>query len=245
MNNIIYGRHPVLEALKSSRSFNKIFIAKGLKGDIIDTIFRLGRAAKIVVQFVDKKRLDDLTDRANHQGVAAQIADIHYADLDKVLLALEGKTQALLLMLDRVTDPHNLGAILRSAYLLGCDGVIIPKRAAAQVTATVVKVSAGATEYIPVIQVNNLAQTIEKLKEKRFWVAAADASGKPCFEQELEGRLVLVLGSEGYGLQKLILEKSDFLIAIPVSGKIDSLNVSCAASVLLYEIIRQKTQVRT
>lgn len=242
MSDVIFGRQPLLEALKNKRSFNKVFIATGLKGDIINTIFRLAREAKIVVQFVDKSRLDQMTDRANHQGVAGQVASVAYADLDEVLAAVADQPDALLLVLDRVTDPHNLGAIIRSAHLLGCRAVIIPKREACGITDTVAKVSAGAVEYLPVVQVNNLVQTVEKLKESGFWIAGADAAGKICFEQDLKGRLVLVLGSEGYGLQKLLLEKCDHVLAIPLTGKIDSLNVSCAASILLYEIYRQKVK---
>ncbi len=240
MTGIIFGRQPLLEALKNKRSFNKIFIAKGLKGDIIDTIFRLAREAKVIVQFVDKQRLDYMTNKGNHQGVAGQAAEVAYAGLDHILAALAGKKDALVLVLDRITDPHNLGAIIRSAHLLACDAVIIPKRDAAGVTETVAKVSAGAVEYIPIIQVGNLVQTIETLKEQGFWIAGADAAGKKCFEQDLKGRLALVLGNEGYGLQKLVLEKCDLQVAIPLSGKLDSLNVSCAASILLYEIYRQK-----
>lgn len=242
MAGIIFGRQPVLEVLKSKHSINKVYIAQGLKGSIIDTIFRLAREAKIVVQFIDKKRLDQITDRANHQGVAVQVASVAYADLDQVLDSLENKKDALLVLLDRVTDPHNLGAIVRSAHQLGADAVIIPKRDACGINETVAKVSAGAIEYLPVIQANNLVQVIEKCKTRGFWVAGAEATGKKCFEQDLTGKLILALGSEGYGLQKLMLEKCDFVVAIPQTGKLDSLNVSCAASVLLYEIIRQRLQ---
>jgi 23S rRNA (guanosine2251-2'-O)-methyltransferase len=239
---IIFGRQPVLEVLKSQRSINKVYIVTGLKGSIIDTIFRLAREAKIVVQFIDKKRLDQITDRANHQGVAAQVASVTYADLDQILISLEDKKDALLVLLDRITDPHNLGAIVRSAHQLGADAIIIPKRDACGINETVAKVSAGAIAYMPVIQVNNLVQVIEKCKTSGFWVTGAESNGKKCFEQDLTGKIVLALGSEGYGLQKLILEKCDFVVAIPQTGKLDSLNVSCAASVLLYEIIRQRLQ---
>ncbi len=242
MAGIIFGRQPVLEVLKSKHSINKVYIAQGLKGSIIDTIFRLAREAKIVVQFVEKKRLDQITDRANHQGVAAQVASVTYAELDHILDTLENKKDALLVLLDRVTDPHNLGAIVRSAHQLGADAIIIPKRDACGINETVAKVSAGAIEYLPVVQANNLVQVIEKCKGRGFWIAGAEATGKKCFEQDLSGKLMLALGSEGYGLQKLILEKCDFAVAIPQSGKLDSLNVSCAASVLLYEIIRQRLQ---
>lgn len=242
MAGIIFGRQPVLEVLKSKHSINKVYIAQGLKGSIIDTIFRLAREAKIVVQFIEKKRLDQITDWANHQGVAAQVASVAYAELDQILNSLENKKDALLVLLDRVTDPHNLGAIVRSAHQLGADAIIIPKRDACGINETVAKVSAGAIEYLPVIQANNLVQVIEKCKARGFWVAGAETNGKKCFDQDLTGKLVLALGSEGYGLQKLILEKCDFVIAIPQTGKLDSLNVSCAASVLLYEIIRQRLQ---
>lgn len=242
MAGIIFGRQPVLEVLKSKHSINKVYIAQGLKGSIIDTIFRLAREAKIVVQFIDKKRLDQITDRANHQGVAAQVASVAYAELDQILNILANKKDALLVLLDRVTDPHNLGAIVRSAHQLGADAIIIPKRDACGINETVAKVSAGAIEYLPVIQANNLVQVIEKCKASGFWVAGAEANGKKCFDQDLTGKLVLALGSEGYGLQKLILEKCDFVVAIPQTGKLDSLNVSCAASVLFYEISRQRLQ---
>jgi len=242
MSGIIFGRQPVLEALKSSHSINKVYIAKGLKGSIIDTIFRLAREAKIVVQFVDKIKLDQVTDGGNHQGVALQVASVKYAELDQILDSLEEKKEALLVLLDRVTDPHNLGAIVRSAHQLGADAIIIPKRDACGINETVAKVSAGAIEYLPVIQANNLVQVIEKCKSRGYWVAGAESAGKQCFAQDLKGKIVLALGSEGYGLQKLILEKCDFVVAIPQIGKLDSLNVSCAASILLYEIIRQRLQ---
>ncbi len=171
-----------------------------------------------------------------------QIASVTYADLDQVLDALEGKKEALLVLLDRVTDPHNLGAIVRSAHQLGADAIIIPKREACGINETVAKVSAGAIEYIPVIQISNLVQVIENCKTRGYWVAGADSTGKQCFEQDLKGKVVLVLGSEGYGLQRLLLDKCDFVVAIPQTGKLDSLNVSCAASILLYEIMRQRLQ---
>lgn len=242
MSALIYGRQPMLEALKSKRSFNKIFIAKGSHGTIVKTIFRLAREQKIVVQFVEKKQLDTIVSSANHQGVAGQVSAVAYADFKEVLTRLKDKSDSVVMVLDRIMDPHNVGAIVRSSHLLGVDAVIIPKRHASGITETVVKVSAGAVEYVPIVQVVNLAEAVEKLKEAGFWIAAAVQNGSPCYSVDLKGKTALVMGSEGEGIQKLIVEKSDYLVSIPQQGKIDSLNVSSAAAVLLYEILRQKKQ---
>lgn len=240
MSEHIYGRQPLLEALKNQRSFNKIFIAKEAHGDIIKTIFRLAREQKIIVQFVDKKQLDKIVAAANHQGAVGMVSPVAYADFKEIVEKLKNRTEAVVVILDRIMDPHNLGAILRSAHLLGADAVVIPKRHASGITETVVKVSAGAAEYIPVAQVTNLVEAIEKLKANGFWIAAAVQNGTPCYHLDLRGKVAVVLGSEGYGIQKLILQRTDYLISIPQEGKIDSLNVSSAAGILLYEIRRQK-----
>jgi 23S rRNA (guanosine2251-2'-O)-methyltransferase len=239
---IIYGRHPISEAIRGKRKFKKIFIAKDSKGEAIDSIISNARDSKIKIEFVDKKQLDRMTKNANHQGAVAEIESRGYSNFDDVLISLESKPDALIIMLDRITDPHNLGAIIRSAHLLGADAVIISKRESAGITNTVAKTSAGAVEYIPIIQVVNLANTVDILEKKGFWILGADAGGKSCFDQRMRGKIVLIMGSEGEGMKRLLKDKCDLIISIPLSGKIDSLNVSCAASILIYEILRQKSK---
>lgn len=243
---MLFGRNPVLEALRARRSVNKILIAEGSNVGSIKEIMALAREQKVLIQFVDKKQLDNMSQGENHQGIIAYAAPKDYVELDEILLEARRKEEVpLLLMLDGIEDPHNFGAILRTADAAGVHGVVIPKHRAVPLTAGVAKASAGAIEYVPVARVTNLAQTMEKLKEQGCWIVGTDSGAKTLhFEADLSGPLVVVMGSEGKGLGKLVKEKCDFLVSIPMLGRINSLNVSVATSVILYEIIRQRRAAR-
>lgn len=233
------GRNPVREALKSGRPVDKILLADGEKTTGLGEITAMARAGGVPLHRVDRARLDALSGGVRHQGVIAYIAVREYADLDTILA--RGGKSPLILLLDEINDPHNLGAILRTAEASGAHGVIIPKRRSVSLTPAVARASAGALEYIPVARVANLAQTIDMLKKNGFWVAGADA-GASCvyWEANLEGPLAMVLGGEDKGLGRLVREKCDLLVRIPMTGRVGSLNASVAAALLLYEALRQR-----
>lgn len=236
------GRQPVLEALRSGQEINKLLVAKGQKHGSIREILALAKARGIVVQEVDRSVLDRLSEAANHQGVLAQLAQVRYWELDELLDQAQDPAWApFLILLDGIQDPHNLGSIIRSGEALGAQGVVIPKRRAVGVTPAVMKSSAGAANYFPVCRVGNLASAIDQLKEAGFWIVGADMDGEPCFQQDLTGPIALVIGSEGAGLSRLIREKCDFLSSIPMRGSINSLNASVAASLLMFEVVRQRS----
>jgi len=245
MDNLdnLLGRNPVLEALRAGRPINKIMMAKGANVDAVKEITALARERNIIVQYAEKKQLDFLAGGENHQGVVAQAAAKEYVDWEDVLVRVKEKGEApLFLLLDGVEDPHNLGAILRTADAAGVHCVIIPKHRAVPLTAGVARASAGAIEYVAVARVTNMAQTMEELKEKGFWIAGTDQDADQVyFQADLKGPLAVVMGSEGSGLGKLVKEKCDFLITIPMAGKVNSLNVSVAASLVMYEAVRQRT----
>jgi len=244
MSDYVVGRNPVMEALKSGSTIHKIMVAKGAnKGSIIEITAR-AREQKIPVQEVERNYLDNLVGDSNHQGVAALVPAREYVDIEDILeLAREKGEDPLVLVLDEIEDPHNLGAILRTADAVGVHGVIIPKRRAVGLTSTVVKASAGAVEYVPVARVANLVQAVEKLKKAGCWVVAAEMDGEELWHNKnLSGPLVCVIGSEGRGIGRLMKEKCDFLVRIPMKGRIASLNASVAAAVLCYEILRQKSE---
>ncbi|MEH7108925.1 MULTISPECIES: 23S rRNA (guanosine(2251)-2'-O)-methyltransferase RlmB [Bacillaceae] len=237
----IIGKNPVMEAIKSERDINKILIAEGSQRGQMQQLIHLAKEANVLVQFVPKKKLDQITDQ-NHQGVLAYIAAYQYAELDDLFKAAEQKNEPpFFLILDEIEDPHNLGSIMRTADSVGAHGIIIPKRRAVGLTATVAKASTGAIEYIPVVRVTNLAQTIDELKDRGVWIAGTDASGKDDYRR-LDGTipLGLVIGSEGKGMGRLIRDKCDFLIHIPMAGKVTSLNASVAAALLMYEVYRKR-----
>jgi len=238
----VAGRQPVLEALRSGQEINKLLVAKGQRQGSLREIVALARQRGIVVQEVDRSVLDRLSREVNHQGVVAQLAEVRYFELDELLAqAKAAEWPPLLLVLDGIQDPHNLGAIIRSGEALGAQGVIIPKRRGALVTEAVMKASAGAANYFPICRVTNLAATIDALKGEGFWVFGADAAGEPCFQQDLTGPVALVIGGEGFGLSRLVREKCDFLSSIPMRGRINSLNASVAASLLMLEVVRQRS----
>lgn len=239
--DFIIGKNPVLEALKSERDINKIFIAEGSQGGQMQQVIGLAKTNGVLVQFVPKKKLDQMAE-GNHQGVMAQVAAYQYAELDDLFASAEKKNEApFFLLLDEIEDPHNLGSIMRTADAVGAHGIIIPKRRAVGLTATVAKASTGAIEYIPVVRVTNMARTIDELKDKGVWIAGTDASGKQDY-RKFDGAmpLGLVIGSEGKGMGRLIRDKCDFLISLPMAGKVTSLNASVAAALLMYEVYRKR-----
>jgi 23S rRNA (guanosine2251-2'-O)-methyltransferase len=237
----ITGKNPVIEALKANRDINKILIAEGSQRGQMTQIIQLAKETNVLVQFVPKKKIDQLTDTI-HQGVLAFVAAYQYAEIDDLFQAAEKRNEPpFFLLLDEIEDPHNLGSIMRTADAVGAHGIIIPKRRAVGLTATVAKASTGAIEHIPVVRVTNMARTIEELKERGVWIAGTDASGKEDYRQ-MDGTLPLglIIGSEGKGMGRLIKEKCDFLIRLPMAGKVTSLNASVAAALLMYEVYRKR-----
>ncbi|KXG08713.1 putative TrmH family tRNA/rRNA methyltransferase [Anoxybacillus sp. P3H1B] len=239
--DLIIGKNPVLEALKSEREVNKIWVAEGAQRGAMQSVIELAKQQKVIVQYVPKKKLDQMVD-GNHQGVIAQVAAYQYYDIDELFYrAAEKNEPPFFLMLDELEDPHNLGSIMRTADAVGAHGIIIPKRRSVGLTSTVAKASTGAIEHIPVARVTNLARTIDELKERGIWIVGTDAKAQDDYRQ-LDGTmpLALVIGSEGKGIGRLILEKCDFLIRLPMKGKVTSLNASVAASLLMYEVYRKR-----
>ncbi|WP_026583292.1 23S rRNA (guanosine(2251)-2'-O)-methyltransferase RlmB [Bacillus sp. J33] len=239
--DFIIGKNPVIEALKSERDINKIFIAEGSQGGQMQQVIGLAKSAGVLVQFVPKKKIDQMAE-GNHQGVIAQVAAYQYAEIDDLFASAEKKNEApFFLLLDEIEDPHNLGSIMRTADAVGAHGIIIPKRRAVGLTATVAKASTGAIEYIPVVRVTNMARTIDELKERGVWIAGTDAKGKQDYRQ-FDGTMPigLVIGSEGKGMGRLIRDKCDFLIRLPMAGHVTSLNASVASALLMYEVYRKR-----
>lgn len=243
MEELIVGRNPVCEALKAGRPMHKVYLVRGLKPATVTEITGLARGQRVPVQTVDRSYLDRLAPNTVHQGIAAQVAPYTYTELDD-LLATAGETP-LLILLDEVTDPHNLGAIIRSADAAGAHGVILPQRRAAGITPVVVKAAAGAIEFVPVARVVNLVATIELLKKRGLWVVGADASApQVIWDAPLDGPLALVVGGEDKGLGRLIKEKCDLLVKLPMAGGVSSLNASVAAALLMFEAVRQRSRGR-
>lgn len=237
----IEGRNAVLEAFRSGKTIDKLFILDGCQDGPVKSILREAKKYDTIINFVKKERLDQLSGTGKHQGVIAFAAAYEYAELDDVLKAAKDKDEApFLFILDGIEDPHNLGAIIRTANLAGAHGVIIPKRRAAGLTATVAKASAGAINYTPVVKVNNISNTIEELKKDGMWFVCADMDGEVMYNLDLTGPIGLVIGNEGNGVSRLVKEKCDMTAAIPMKGDIDSLNASVACGVLAYEIVRQR-----
>ena len=243
-DDVLVGRNAVTEALKSGRGINKLWIASGDREGSVAEIAALAKERGIVVQYVERAKIESLAGGHRHQGVLAYVAPVPYAELEDILKAAEAKGEApFLVLLDELEDPHNLGALLRTADATGVHGILIPKRRSVSLNATVAKTSAGAVEYVPVARIGNIAQTLKKLKEKGFWVAGADMDGeKAYYEADLTGPLVLVVGSEGRGMSRLTKEACDFIVSMPMVGRINSLNASVAGSILMYESMRQRLQ---
>lgn len=236
------GRNSVIEALRANRTINKILIAKGDTEGSINQIIGMARERNIIIQEVDRQRLDMISSTKAHQGVIAFVAMKDYVEVDEILDIAKVKGEApFIIILDEITDPQNLGSILRTANAVGVHGVIIPKRRAVGLTAVVSKAAAGAVEYVPVARVTNIAQTINDLKKKNIWVAGTDSTGdKYYYEHDLKGPIALVVGSEGKGMAKIVRESCDYVVKIPMKGDISSLNASVAGAVVMYEIMRQR-----
>ena len=237
MEDIIFGRAPVLEALKNSHPIDKIIIKSGPYAKSLIPVIDEAKKRNIVIQQADGARLDRMANGENHQGVIAMISAYSYVSVNDII---SGKDNAFVIICDKITDPHNLGAIIRTANCVGADGVIIPKRDSAGVNSVVMKTSAGAVEYTPVAKVTNLASTIDELKEQGFWITAADMDGQSMYDIDFKGKIAIVVGSEGKGVSRLVREKCDFIAQIPMYGEINSLNASVAAAVLMYEAVRQR-----
>lgn len=237
----VEGRNAVLEAFRSGKTIEKLFVLDGCKDGPVQTILREARRQDTIVTFVSRERLDQLSQTGKHQGVIAHAAAWHYTEIaDMLRRAREKGEDPFLFVLDGIEDPYNLGAIIRTANQAGAHGVIIPKRRAAGLTATVARTSAGALNYTPVARVTNLTATIEELKKEGLWFVCADMDGESMYRLNLQGPIGLVIGSEGEGVSRLVKEQCDFTAAIPMRGDIDSLNASVAAGVLAYEIVRQR-----
>lgn len=241
---IIAGKNPVLEALRSTRDINKIWIAEGVKKSGINELLRLAKERGIIVQFVPKKKIDQLSSE-NHQGIVASVAAYNYAELDDLFKLAEARGEdPFFIILDELEDPHNLGSIMRTADAVGAHGIIIPKRRSVSLTAVVAKASTGAIEYIPTVRVNNLSQTVEELKERGVWIAGTDAKGSIDYRQmDATIPLAIIIGSEGRGMSRILKEKCDFLYNLPMIGHVTSLNASVAASLLMYEVFRKRQKV--
>lgn len=240
-NFLIEGRNEVVEALRSGRTIDRLYVLDGTHDGKIETIKREARKAGIRIDFIDRKRLDSISPAGNHQGVVAKAAAYSYAVIDDILQKAEDKgEEPFIFILDGIEDPHNLGAMIRTADVCGAHGVIIPKDRAVGLTATVAKASAGAINYVPVAKVTNLSRTMEELKQKGIWFAGADMDGELMYDCDLKGPMGIVIGAEGKGLSRLVKEKCDYIVRIPLHGNIDSLNASVACGVLAYEVIRQR-----
>lgn len=240
----VVGRNPVIELLKSNKEIDKIYILKGDLQGSIKKIIGIAKEKSILIQEVDKSRLDTMAGGNAHQGVAALVTGFKYSNIDAILeKAKEMNQEPFVIILDEIEDPHNLGAIIRTAECAGVHGVIIPKRRSARVNQTVYKSSAGAVEHMLIADVTNISDTISKLKDRGLWIYGADTQGQDYhFDTNLEGPIGLVIGNEGKGISRIVKEKCDVLIKIPMVGKISSLNASTSAAILIYEVVRQKNE---
>ena len=241
MENKIEGRNAVLEALRAGKPIDKLYVLDGCPDGPVRTIIREAKKGDTIINYVKKERLDQLSETGHHQGVIAMAASYEYATVEEILEKAKEKGEApFIFVLDNIEDPHNLGAMIRTANLSGAHGVIIPKRRAVGLTPTVARTSAGAINYTPVAKVTNLKQTMEQLKKEGMWFVCADMDGTPYYQMDLKGPMGLVIGNEGEGVSRLIKETCDFVASIPMKGDIDSLNASVAAGVLAFEIARQR-----
>lgn len=239
--DLLAGRNSVMEALKASSRVNKIMVADGAAEGSIKEIIAVAKEKGVQIQFMERSKLDSMARGVRHQGVLAQVAPVEYVELEDILQIAKDKNEPpFIVLLDELEDPHNLGAILRTADAAGVHGVLIPKRRSCPLSATVAKTSAGAVEHVPVARIGNIVQTIKALKEEGLWVAGADMDGTDYYEADMTGALLLVVGSEGHGIGRLIKEQCDFVVRIPMLGKINSLNASVAGSILMYEAMKQR-----
>lgn len=242
--NILFGRNAIMEALKSDRTIDKLMLQKGASEGSIIKIIKLAKEKGVIIQEVEKQKLDEITGMQKHQGVVAYVAMQNYFEIEDILEEAKQKgEEPFILILENIQDPHNLGAIIRTAHNAGVHGTIIPKRRSVGLTAVVAKSSAGAIEYMKIARVSNIAQTIKKLQQNGLWVVCADMDGENMYHKDLKGPLAVVIGSEGEGISLLTKERSDFVVSIPMYGKVTSLNASVAASLLVYEVVRQRNFV--
>lgn len=240
--NRVEGRNPVIETLKSDRTIEKLFVAKGAVEGSIKKIIAMARDKGIVVNEVEKVKLDSMSTTGSHQGVIAIVTPYVYFEVSDILNAAAEKGEdPFIVILDDIEDPHNLGSVMRSVNVLGAHGVIIPKRRSVGVNATVLKTAAGAAQYIKVAKVTNLNATIKELKERGIWIIGADMAGQPCYQSNLTGPVALVVGNEGSGISKLVKENCDMTVSIPVIGEVGSFNASVAAGIVMYEVVRQRS----
>lgn len=241
-DDIIEGRNAVFELLNSEKDINKIFIQKGEKHGSINKIISLAKEKKIIIAEVEKTKLDNMSETKNHQGIIAVVPPFNYCEVEDILdLAKEKGEDAFIVLLDGIEDPHNLGSIIRTAETAGVHGIIIPKRRAATVNATVHKTSAGAVEYMKIARVNNLTETIKYLKEQGLWIIGTDMDSKTTYyNQDLKGPICIIIGSEGFGMSRLVKENTDIFIKIPMKGKVTSLNASVSAGIVIYEALKQR-----
>ena len=238
---IIYGRNPVKEAYRAGKTIEKLYLPKGAPDPVLSPIYKMAKEKRTVISYVDKFTMDKLSEGGNHQGVLAQITDFDYCTVEDILaFAKEKEEDLLIVLLDGITDPHNLGAIVRSAECFGAHGIVIPKHRSVGVNDTVVKVASGATEHMLIAKVTNINDTIRMLKEHNVWVYATDFDGKAPKSANLTGNTAIVIGSEGEGIKKLTKELCDDTLTIPEYGKINSLNASVATGIILYEVVRQR-----
>ena len=241
--NTIIGRNAVLEAFRAGKTVDKLFVLDGCQDGPVKSILSESRKQSTLVKYVSKEKLDSLSEHGKHQGVVAITAACDYAEMEDLFAAAQAKDEdPFFILCDEIEDPHNLGAIIRTANLAGAHGVIIPKRRAVGLTGTVAKVSAGAVNYTPVVRVTNMARTIDELKERGMWFVCGDMDGELMYRQNLTGPIGLVIGNEGNGVSRLVREKCDYIASIPMKGDIDSLNASVAAGVLAFEIVRQRLE---
>lgn len=241
----VEGRNPVIEAIKNDREIDKIMVSNSAKEGSIKKIIAMAKEKNIIVQYVDKHKLDEVSTSHAHQGVIAQVSELKYWELDDLIESVKEKGEdPFFIILDEITDPHNLGSIVRTADAVGAHGVIIPKRRSVHVTPVVTKASAGAVEYVPICKVTNIVNTIKRLKEEGMWIAAADMDGEAFYNQNLTGAIGLVIGSEGFGISRLVKQNCDFTVKMPMVGNVTSLNASVAGGILLYEIFKQRTGVK-
>lgn len=244
-SNLIIGRNAVSEALRSGRNIDTLLVVRGERNGSVGRIIAECKEKGVVIKEVDKKKLDFMCGQGNHQGVAAYAAVHEYSTVEDIFALAEERGEApFIILCDELEDPHNLGAIIRTAETAGAHGIIIPKRRNASLTWAVGKASAGAVEYVPVARVGNLASTIDDLKKRGLWVYTADMDGQNWCETDFSGPVALVVGSEGNGVSRLIREKSDFIVSLPMKGKITSLNASVAAGILMYEVSRQRSGIK-
>ncbi len=240
----IEGRNAVIELLKSGKPINKLYILKGERQGSINEIIKIAKRNKNVIVEVDKNKLDSLSETKHHQGVIAFVSPVEYKELDDIFALAEKRNEdPFIIIADEIEDPHNLGALIRSAEGAGCHGIIIPKRRAVGVTEIVVKTSVGATQYVPVVRVNNINETIRELKDRGVWIVGTDGNAdKLYYEQNLTGPIAIIIGSEGRGMNSLTMKNCDYLVKIPMMGKITSLNASVSGGIIMFEALKQRIQ---